>query len=221
MIRKLILPALAALMLAGCATYQYRAGSGGDYYYGQPGTEYRYYGSPYGYGGYGYGGYGGSGYGSYGYGGYGYGYPSYFGYRNYYGYPYGSGGYYRPPTHGHGHGGGHSGGGGSNPSNPDPGQTPPVGNETPDRPTAPWRDLDRLRERARVHDRTYRPTVESGVLPRQRTAPVVRTAPVRTGPVRTVAPSIQSRPRTQSVQPRTTAPARLLQKRDSRRNSDD
>ena len=77
MIRKLILPALAALMLAGCATYQYRAGSGGDYYYGQPGTEYRYYGSPYGYGGYGYGGYGGYGYGSYGYGGYGYGYQPY------------------------------------------------------------------------------------------------------------------------------------------------
>src|SRR5690606_22351494 len=68
MIRKLILPALAALVLAGCATgYQYRGGSG-DYYYGSPGVEYRYYG--YGYYGYPYGSYG------------------------YYGYPYYYGGYY-------------------------------------------------------------------------------------------------------------------------------
>ena len=77
MIRKLILPALAATMLAGCVTgYTYRgAGGGGDYYHGQPSVEYRYYG---GYGGY-------YGY-PYGYGGYGYyGYPYRYGY---YGYPY-------------------------------------------------------------------------------------------------------------------------------------
>lgn len=77
MIRKLILPALAATMLAGCVTgYTYRgAAGGGDYYHGQPSVEYRYYG---GYGGY-------YGY-PYGYGGYGYyGYPYRYGY---YGYPY-------------------------------------------------------------------------------------------------------------------------------------
>ena len=52
MLRKLLLPVLAAATLAGCATdYAYRGGNG-DYYYGQPRTEYRYY-DPYGY----YGGY--------------------------------------------------------------------------------------------------------------------------------------------------------------------
>ena len=53
MIRKLILPVAALVLLAGCATgYSYRTAPG-DYYYGQPGTVYRdYYGpsyySPYG-----------------------------------------------------------------------------------------------------------------------------------------------------------------------------
>lgn len=87
MIRKLLLPMLAATALAGCATgYGYRAGGSGDYYYGQPSVQYDYYGAPYGSLGYGYpGGWGGGiGYG-YGYpydpfghgyyGGYGYGYP--------------------------------------------------------------------------------------------------------------------------------------------------
>jgi hypothetical protein len=63
MVRKILLSALAAATLAGCATdYGYRGGNG-DYYYGQPRTEYRYY-DPYGaYGSYGYGDYGyGSGY---------------------------------------------------------------------------------------------------------------------------------------------------------------
>ena len=87
MIRKLLLPALAAALLGGCVTgYDYRGGTG-DYYYGQPSYQSDYYG-PYGYGGYGYpGGWSGMlgygyGYGG-GYGGYGYGYP-YYGY----GYPY-------------------------------------------------------------------------------------------------------------------------------------
>lgn len=83
MIRRLLLPALAAGLLGGCATgYSYRGGVG-DYYYGQPSVEYRYYGVPYG------------GYGPYGY----YGYPGYnylpygyYGYWNNYGYPY----YYVP-----------------------------------------------------------------------------------------------------------------------------
>jgi hypothetical protein len=81
MIRKLLLPALAATLLAGCVTdYTYRGGAGGgDYYRGSPGVDYRYYG---GYGGYGGGFYGGYPY--YGYGGY---YPYRYGY-GYYGYPY-------------------------------------------------------------------------------------------------------------------------------------
>ena len=98
MLRTCLLSAIAAATLAGCATgYTYRSGNGGDYYYGQPGTEYRYQ-SPYGF------------YGSYGYGGFGYGFGGYyydrFGrlvYANPYGYyPYGNG-WYRPrPPHGHG-----------------------------------------------------------------------------------------------------------------------
>lgn len=104
MLRKFLLPALAAATLAGCATdYAYRDGEGGDYYYGQPRTEYRYY-DPYG------------GYGSYGYGG-GYYYDG-FGrlvYGNpygFYGYPYGGygGGWYRPRSHrDHDHDGGDNG----------------------------------------------------------------------------------------------------------------
>ncbi len=88
MIRKIFLPVLAAVALAGCVTsgYDYRGGRG-DYYYGQPAVEYRHYGygGPYGNVGYGYpGGWGGSfGYSHY-YGRGGYGDP-----YDYYGYPYG------------------------------------------------------------------------------------------------------------------------------------
>ena len=96
MIRKLILPALAVLLLAGCATgYTYRSAPG-DYYHGRAGVIYRdYYGYP--------------GYRSYyspynGYGYYGYGYRS--GYR-YGGYPYwGYHGYPHAPRPGSGHDGG-------------------------------------------------------------------------------------------------------------------
>src|SRR5690606_30214326 len=190
MIRKMILPALAALLLAGCASYQYRGGAGGDYYYGQPGTEYRYYGYPYGYG-------------SFGYGGYGYSYPSYFSYGSYYGYPYGYGGYYRPPYsgprpgHGHGHGGHHGGGGHSGGHQPGDNPDPPSSNAGQDRPTAPWRDLERLRERARTHDRNGRPARSETLRPQPvRSAPVrtqpVRTQPVRSQPVRSE-PSVQTR----------------------------
>lgn len=92
MIRKLVLPVLAAALLAGCVTpYAYRGGVQGDYYYGQPSTDYRYYGPYGGYAPYGYGGYG---YGAYGYPGY-YGYPYYgYGHRGFYTYP-----YYRPHPH--------------------------------------------------------------------------------------------------------------------------
>lgn len=113
MFRNILLSALAAATLAGCATgYSYRNGNGGDYYYGQPRTEYRYH-DPYGY------------YDSYGYGAYApgyyydrYGRLVYGSFYGYYGYPpgYGSHWWYRPrPPQGHGgehhdHGGdGHGG----------------------------------------------------------------------------------------------------------------
>ena len=137
MLRKLLLPALAIATLAGCATgYSYRGGNG-DYYYGQPRVEYRYYGSY----GYGYGGIG-----SYGYGqGY---YLDSFG-RPVYGYPYGYyGGRYpsypyghapRPPHgQGPGHGGGHHDGDHDGP--------PTQGGYRPGN-KPPWRDIGRLRDR--------------------------------------------------------------------------
>lgn len=173
MIRKLILPALAALVLAGCASYQYRGGAGGDYYYGQPTTEYRYYGSPYGAYGYGYpSGWGGSiGYGSY----YGSGYYGNPYYRNPYYRHYGYPRYPRPPHNGHGDGSG---------SNPGSGQS----GQHADRPR--WRDLDRLRERAGTRTNE------------QRTAPLLRSQPVapapmqqRSAPVRRTAPTTAPRQR--------------------------
>ncbi|WP_052101542.1 hypothetical protein [Novilysobacter arseniciresistens] len=82
MIRKLLLPVVAVALLGGCMTsgYSYRQDRG-DYYYGTPGTDYRYHDSPYYYG---------SGY-----------YSRYYGYPGYYRYPYGYShyphGYYRDP----------------------------------------------------------------------------------------------------------------------------
>lgn len=117
MIRKLILPAVAIALLGGCVTgYSYRQGSG-DYYYGAPTVEYRYYPTyPYGYYGY---------YGPYRYADpYSYWYRGYpYGYRGYgypYGYPY-SHYYYRRPLR----------------------QT----DTTPDGDTSPWRRLDEVRRR--------------------------------------------------------------------------
>ncbi|GAB2511435.1 hypothetical protein [Lysobacter humi (ex Lee et al. 2017)] len=101
MIRKLLLPLAAGVLLAGCVTsapYGYRDGDRGDYYYGRPSVEYRHYG-PYGYDPY-YGPYrpGLSIYGRigspYGY----YGNPYYGG--GYYGHPYYGGGYYGHPYYG-------------------------------------------------------------------------------------------------------------------------
>ena len=133
MIRKLVLPALAAALLAGCVT-DYGAYGGGVYggYYGNPSIEFRYDSGylryPYGYGGYGT-----------------YGYP----YR-YYGAPYGYGGYggyysypfYRPyypnyrPYHGHRPG-----------VHPRPyGPYPPQHRRDDDR-RPPWRNYDGLRHR--------------------------------------------------------------------------
>ena len=88
---------VAATLVAGCVTtdYGYRGGRG-DYYYGQPRTDYRYYDDSFGY------------YGSYGFGRYApayyydrYGRLVYGGSYGYYGYPYGYGSqwWYRPrPT---------------------------------------------------------------------------------------------------------------------------
>lgn len=133
MFRKLLLPALATALLAGCATdYTYRGGSG-DYYYGRPQVEYRTVG-PYGYPGFG--GYFGYGYGAYGpYGFYGYGSP-----YGYYGSPYWGPWQPRPPRPGHGHGDGHGDADGD------------------DRPP-PWRDFGRMapREGVRRPDEAPRP----------------------------------------------------------------
>ena len=130
MIRKLLLPAVAIALLGGCMTggYSYRQDRG-DYYYGNPGTDYRYY-DPYGrysdryYGS----GYYGSGY-----------YSRYYGHPGYYRYPYGyhryPNGYYRPPVvvrprPDDGHDGG--------------------GHHRDDDRTAPSRNLDRL-QRERIN----------------------------------------------------------------------
>ncbi|MGH8076153.1 MAG: hypothetical protein ACREPE_02345 [Lysobacter sp.] len=125
MIRKLVLPILAAALLGGCVTdYAYRGGDRGDYYYGQPTTEYRYYGP--------YGGYGPHGFGSFGYG---YGYP-----HRYYGYPFGYRGFYHyPPYYRHYH----------RPPvtwrRPDGSPTPQQRSNNDGRP--PWRNFDELRRR--------------------------------------------------------------------------
>lgn len=135
MYRKLLLPALAASVLAGCATgYAYRGGNG-DYYYGQPRTEYRYY-DPYGF------------YGGYGYGGYGDYAPAYYYdrlgrlvYRNpygYYGSPYGYGSWwYRPRTPHGDHHDDHAGDGDGDRDNRPPPWRNPGGVMPPNgRPTA-------------------------------------------------------------------------------------
>lgn len=125
MIRKLLLPTAAALLLGGCMTggYNYRSGPG-DYYYGEPSVDYRYYGSPYGYG----------------YPGY---YSRFYGYGGYYGgrYRYYPRYYYRPrpplvisprPDDG-----------GDDRPTPNPDPNPPA---RPDNDRdAPWRRIDDLR----------------------------------------------------------------------------
>ena len=148
MIRKLLLPAAAAVLLGGCMTagYGYRYG-GGDYYGGAP-VDYGYdapysYGYPSGY--YGYSTYGGYGYASpYGYSYGSYGYP-YYGYP-YYGYPYGGSYYYYRPA------------------------TQPQVDPTPDRTRSPWRDLERVRRQS--------VTDPAAPLPRRKIAlPPVRSQP--------------------------------------------
>jgi len=166
MLRKILLPALAIATLAGCATgYSYRGGNG-DYYYGQPSVEYRYY------GGYGYGG-------SIGYGfGQGY-YLDVFG-RPVYGYPYGYyGGRYPSYPYGHGprprppHGPGHDGHDGGHDGSPGQG-----GHRPGNRP--PWRDIGRMRDRDDHEQDRSRRFGQPDVQPRmQQPGPRVRpSAPV-------------------------------------------
>jgi len=153
MIRKLILPAIAVLLLAGCATgYTYRSAPG-DYYHGQPGVVYRdYYGYPGYYSPYGWGGYYGGGYYDGGYYGYRRGYYNYPG--RYYGYP------QRPrPDDGGDH----------------------VGDRTPDRSTPPWRDLRGIAERRDPGTSEARPRSRpAGQRPRaQQPTPTQQPAPIR------------------------------------------
>ena len=163
MIRKLILPVVAAVLLAGCyPDYVYRDGARGDYYYGQPSTEYRYYGSYGGYYPYGESYRFGYRYGGYPYP-YGYGYPGRYGYG--YGYP----GYY--PGYGYP---------GHRPHRPhrppvviNPGQpinSPPPGR--PDNDRSPWRNLDGIR---RQHADGNRPPTHVPLQP----MPRVQNAPPR------------------------------------------
>lgn len=178
MIRKLLLPALATALLAGCMTsgYQYRGGSG-DYYYGQPSTQYRYYGAPYGSYGYGYpGGWSGSF-------GYGYGYPyGYYGYGGYGGYPYYPPYPYRPPVvivrpggGGHDHG---NNNGGNDPGDSGGNDTPPV--QPVDRPRPPWRDLDSLRDGQSRRDPTiHQPPPRRASTPMQTPQRLPASTPMR------------------------------------------
>ena len=170
MIRKLLLPALATVLLAGCVTsaYQYRGGTG-DYYYGQPSTQYRYYGSPYGSYGYGYpGGWGGSI-------GYGYGYPPY-GYYGYGGYGYGGYPYYyrhhypyRPPVVivRPDSGGGDQDDGGGNGNDPV---------RHTERPRPPWRDLGNLRGRGPQPEPVIRKPAPSMSMPGPQVVPAAGTS---------------------------------------------
>ena len=180
----LLLPAIAVALLSGCVSYGYRGGHG-DYYYGQPRTEYSY---PYGYGAYGYGDYG------YGYSGYGYGYPGY-GYPGYYSAPYwgGSIGYYgyygprRPPRHDGGHGNDHGHGGGGHGGNDGGNDHPPQ--DLPDRPRAPWRDLGRLGGQERQDQPVQRaPMRPSPTQAAERAPQPLRFAPRRVEGVQDVAP---------------------------------
>jgi hypothetical protein len=166
----LLLPAIAVALLSGCVSYGYRDGRG-DYYYGQPTTEYSY---PYGYGGYGYGGYG-------------YGYPGYYN-SPYWGASIGYYGYYgprRPPRHdgGHGNDHGHGDHGGNNGGNDRPPQN------VPDRPRAPWRDLGRLDTPERSGQAEQRqPWRPSPAQAAERAPQQQRTAPRRVEGTERVAP---------------------------------
>lgn len=158
MLRNILLSTLAAATLAGCATgYSYRNGDSGDYYYGQPRTEYRYN-APYGY-------YGSFGYGSYGSGYYydRYGRLVYGNPYGYYGYPYGAGSWwYQRPPHGHG-GHDHDGDGDQDVDHPD--RKPP------------WRDLGRIPRTAGEDGDDMRPRQRRQPTPMTMPSPQLRERP--------------------------------------------
>ena len=161
MIRKLLLPLAALVLLAGCVStgYSYRSGNG-DYYHGRPSVDYRYYPSyPYGY----YGPYRNrysSPWGYYGGYRYGYGYPYGYGYRHRYVYP-------RYPHH----------------------VERPSADPTPDRPRSPWRDLNRLRDQDgtpdRAGDRDLRRNEPATVQAPRPVAPRIQAPAPRPAPQRT------------------------------------
>ncbi|MGY0557474.1 hypothetical protein [Lysobacter sp. A421] len=155
MLRKLILPLSAMALLGGCMTggYGYQQARG-DYYYGQPTTDYRYYNQYDGYSSHRYPGYyGGAHYGN-----------GYYGNGYNRSYPYG---YYRPPVivvrPGHNNNNGNN------------------GNHTPrpdtDRDRAPWRDYERL-QRERIQ-RSERPTGSPAAVQRSVIAAPVRPTAAR------------------------------------------
>lgn len=174
MIRTLIPPVAAAVLLAGCVTtadYRYYQGRG-DYYYGQPVIEYReqYYGYPWGF--YGYYGYPRAGWHL----GFHYGHP-------YYGYPY----YWYPYPHPHVH---------RRPVRP----TEPTVDPTPDRPRSPWRDLEHLRRRSEMRDDAARTTTgdtraEDTQAPWRVVGPRVRAPEDTPAPRRPPVPDIGPQPR--------------------------
>jgi hypothetical protein len=180
--RLLLLPAIAAVaLLSGCVTYGYRDGHG-DYYYGQPSTEYV---DPYGYGGYGYG------YPDYGYG---YGGSYWSGSFGYYGGYYGGyHGPYRPPHHGGGHGHGNDHDHGDHDG--DTGNNPPPPSNRPDRPRAPWRDLDNIGQPGKPNqpNRPRRPEGRPVQAPPAGNRPAARPSPPARPPV-TLPPRHSERP---------------------------
>lgn len=198
---RVLAPALAVLMLGGCATdYAYRS-NGGGYYYGSPSVQYRYYGG-YGYGGYGsYGPYGYP-YGVYAYGRYPYGYhrPYYPYYPRYPYYPVRPYPPHRPPSH-----------------QPDRGDN---------RGKSPWRDLDRIEREKRgepwhgAYSRKIEPTpgaVQSRpVQPR----PAVQPRPVQGRPAPAQARPVQTRPAPRQLSP-PARPASTSREVDVRRNQHD
>lgn len=176
MLRKLLLPILAAAALAGCATgYNYRGGNG-DYYYGQPRVDYRYEGAGGYYGNFGYG-FGGNYY----YDRFGrlvYGFPG-----GYYGSPYyGGNGWYRPrPRPGHGNQNDHDGDGDHNER----------GNH--DRPP-PWRDLGGLKQRDDGRDGNGDRNREDRQRPMRPARPMISSdAPIRPQRTESSAPVIRQR----------------------------
>lgn len=169
MLRKLLLPLSAIILLGGCMTggYNYRQDSG-DYYYGQPGTSYRYH-DQYGNGGYYDNRYRYPGYSP----GYGVGGSLYYGRGyGYGGYPYG---YYRPPVIVVRPGGGH-----------DNGHRPPPP-QSGDRDRAPWRDYERL-QRERIQRSTPPPVgnrtspIQRGPIPAQVRPAVPANRPAASAP---------------------------------------